>query len=52
MPIKNESPKRFMDEVRIISQWAYVVAAVGFGGGRGGGDIRRTHGQKRRCFFS
>ena len=30
MPIKNESPKRFMDEVRIISQWAYVVAAVGF----------------------
>ena len=30
MPIRNESPKRFMDEVRIISPWAYVVAALGF----------------------
>jgi RNA polymerase subunit RPABC4/transcription elongation factor Spt4 len=28
MPIKNETSTRFMDEVRIISPWAYVFATL------------------------
>jgi RNA polymerase subunit RPABC4/transcription elongation factor Spt4 len=31
MPVKNESSTRFMDEVRIISPVAYVVALLGVG---------------------
>jgi RNA polymerase subunit RPABC4/transcription elongation factor Spt4 len=30
MPIKNETSTRFSDEVRIISPWAYFIAALGF----------------------
>jgi len=30
MPIKNETSTRFMDEVRIISPWAFVVASLGY----------------------
>lgn len=30
MPIRNENSTRFMDEVRIISPWALVVALIGF----------------------
>jgi RNA polymerase subunit RPABC4/transcription elongation factor Spt4 len=30
MPIRNETSTRFMDEVRIISPWAYFVASLGF----------------------
>jgi RNA polymerase subunit RPABC4/transcription elongation factor Spt4 len=30
MPIKNETSTRFMDEVRIISPWAFVIAFLGF----------------------
>ena len=29
MPIKNETSTRFMDEVRIISPWAFFIAAIG-----------------------
>ena len=28
MPIKNETPTRFKDEIRIISPWAYGIAAL------------------------
>jgi RNA polymerase subunit RPABC4/transcription elongation factor Spt4 len=30
MPVKNETSTRFMDEVRIISPWAFVLAFLGF----------------------
>ena len=30
MPIKNETSTRFMDEVRIIQPWAYVIALLGY----------------------
>ncbi|MFZ0864254.1 MAG: zinc ribbon domain-containing protein [Candidatus Sulfotelmatobacter sp.] len=30
MPMKNESSTRFMDEVRSISPWAFVIAIIGF----------------------
>lgn len=30
MPIKNQTSTRFIDEMRIISPWAYVIAVVGF----------------------
>src|SRR5437667_9394482 len=30
MPVKNETSTRFMDEIRIISPWAYLVAILGF----------------------
>jgi RNA polymerase subunit RPABC4/transcription elongation factor Spt4 len=30
MPVKNEAATRFMDEVRIISPWAYVVVGLAF----------------------
>jgi hypothetical protein len=30
MPIKNETSTRFMDEVRIISPWAFAVASLGY----------------------
>jgi RNA polymerase subunit RPABC4/transcription elongation factor Spt4 len=30
MPVKNETSTRFMDEVRIISPWAFFFALVGF----------------------
>ncbi len=30
MPVRNETSTRFMDEVRIISPWAHVVACLGF----------------------
>ena len=30
MPIKNEPSTRFMDEVRIISPWAFVIASLGY----------------------
>ena len=30
MPVKNETSTRFIDEVRIVSPWAYVFAALGF----------------------
>jgi RNA polymerase subunit RPABC4/transcription elongation factor Spt4 len=30
MPIKNETSTRFMDEVRIISPWAFVIASLGY----------------------
>jgi hypothetical protein len=28
MPVKNETSTRFMDEVRIISPWAYAIAII------------------------
>jgi hypothetical protein len=30
MPVKNETSTRFMDEVRIISPWAYIIASLGY----------------------
>jgi len=30
MPIKNETSTRFADEVKIISPWAFFIAALGF----------------------
>jgi RNA polymerase subunit RPABC4/transcription elongation factor Spt4 len=30
MPVKNETSTRFMDEVRIISPWAFAIALLGF----------------------
>jgi len=30
MPIKNETPTRFMDEVKIISPWAFIIAGLAF----------------------
>jgi hypothetical protein len=30
MPVKNETSTRFMDEVRIISPWAYLFVALGY----------------------
>jgi RNA polymerase subunit RPABC4/transcription elongation factor Spt4 len=30
MPIKNDTSTRFMDEVRIISPWAFVLASLGY----------------------
>ena len=30
MPVRNETSTRFMDELRIISPWAYFFAALGF----------------------
>ena len=30
MPVKNETSTRFMDEIRIISPWAYFFVALGF----------------------
>ena len=30
MPIKNDTSTRFMDEVRIISPWAFVIAFLGY----------------------
>ncbi len=30
MPVKNETSTRFMDEVRIISPWAYLFVGLGF----------------------
>jgi RNA polymerase subunit RPABC4/transcription elongation factor Spt4 len=30
MPVRNETPIRFMDEVRIISPWAFFFAFLGF----------------------
>jgi RNA polymerase subunit RPABC4/transcription elongation factor Spt4 len=30
MPVKNETSTRFMDEVRIISPWVYVLVGLGF----------------------
>ena len=30
MPVKNESPTRFRDEISIISPWAYSIACIGF----------------------
>jgi RNA polymerase subunit RPABC4/transcription elongation factor Spt4 len=30
MPIKNETSTRFMDEIRIISPWAYLFVGLGF----------------------
>jgi len=30
MPVKNETSTRFMDEIRIISPWAYVFVILGF----------------------
>src|SRR6266550_3692290 len=30
VPVKNETSTRFMDEVRIISPWAYLFAILGF----------------------
>jgi hypothetical protein len=30
MPIKNETSTRFMDEVRIISPWAFAIASLGY----------------------
>jgi RNA polymerase subunit RPABC4/transcription elongation factor Spt4 len=32
MPVRNETPIRFMDEVRIISPWAFFFALLGFVG--------------------
>ena len=31
MPVKNETSTRFMDEVRIISPWAYLFVFLGVG---------------------
>jgi hypothetical protein len=30
MPVKNETSTRFMDEIHIISPWAYFLAVLGF----------------------
>jgi RNA polymerase subunit RPABC4/transcription elongation factor Spt4 len=30
MPVKSETSTRFMDEIRIISPWAYVLVALAF----------------------
>ena len=30
MPVKNETSTRFIDEIRIISPWAYLLVALGF----------------------
>ena len=30
MPINNQNPTRFADELRIISPWAYFIAVLGF----------------------
>src|SRR5438552_16451247 len=30
MPVKNETSTRFMDEIRIISPWAFFFAILGF----------------------
>jgi RNA polymerase subunit RPABC4/transcription elongation factor Spt4 len=30
MPVKNETSTRFMDEVRILSPWVYVLVGLGF----------------------
>ena len=30
MPVRNETSTRFMDEIRIISPWAYFFASLGF----------------------
>ena len=30
MPVRNETSTRFIDEVRIISQWTYVVAFLSY----------------------
>jgi hypothetical protein len=30
MPVKNETSTRFMDEIRIISPWAYFFVVLGF----------------------
>ncbi len=30
MPVRNETSTRFMDEVRIISPWAFVCASLGY----------------------
>ncbi len=30
MPVRNETSTRFMDELRIISPWAYAVAPLGY----------------------
>jgi hypothetical protein len=30
MPVRNETSTRFMDEVRIISPWAYAIALLGY----------------------
>ena len=30
MPVKNDTSTRFMDEIRIISPWAYFIALLGF----------------------
>src|ERR1035438_2655006 len=30
MPIRNETSTRFMDEIRILSPWAYFFAFLGF----------------------
>src|ERR1017187_1279454 len=30
MPVRNETSTRFMDEIRIISPWAYFFAFLGF----------------------
>jgi hypothetical protein len=30
MPVKNETSTRFMDEIRIISPWAYLFVGLGF----------------------
>lgn len=30
MPVKHETSTRFMDEIRIISPWAYVFVALGY----------------------
>lgn len=30
MPVKNETSTRFMDEIRVISPWAYVFVMLGF----------------------
>ena len=30
MPVRNESSTRFMDEIRIISPWAYLFVVLGF----------------------
>jgi hypothetical protein len=30
MPIRNETSTRFIDEVRIISPWAYLIASLGY----------------------
>ena len=30
MPVRNETSTRFMDEIRVISRWAYFFAFLGF----------------------